>query len=124
MAACSWGAHQLLTRFRLGRFWWDSPAGHVPGGASGGVDVRTQRRKVERSAPAQGPSERPPTLGEIEADRVEVQRCATTGRPVERIGDGAPHAADLRRYHSQQDGPEGTFPATQTRPDRFPGGTS
>jgi len=119
MAACSWGAHQLLTRFRLGRFWWDFPLGAAarPRGAARRVDVRAKRREVERLAPAQGPSECPPAFGEVKADRIEVQRGATTSRPVQRIGDGAPHSADLRRYHPQQDGPGGTFPATQTRPD-------
>jgi hypothetical protein len=92
--------------------------GRCPGGSSGAVrralqvlgDVLPHRSDGERSGQAQGPGERPPLLGEVDAREVEVHGCAPARQAPDRVGDE--DVSD--RDHTQQSGLRRLGPAAHT----------
>ena len=76
--------------------------------------VLPHRREVERSGQAQGPGERPPLVGEVEATGVGMH-AGTSPRQAVR-GIGGEHTPD--RHDAQQGGSARALPAAHTRAHR------
>ena len=75
--------------------------GDDPGrGAAYGYEIRAQSGEVQRTCVSQGPRERPPALGGVQAGLVEVQGRTPAGRPVIRVGESGRTARDLGHDHS------------------------
>jgi len=72
------------------------------------------RGEVERSGQAQGPGERPPLLGEVDAARVGVHGGTSARQAAGRVRDQAVPVTD----DTQQGGLRRPFPATHTGADR------
>ena len=79
-------------------------------GGCNGCEVLPNRRRVERSSQAQGPGERPPRVGEVDAARVGVHGGSPACQEPGRVDDQeAVHADD-----TQQGGLSRSSPAAHT----------
>ena len=79
-------------------------------GGCHGCEVLPDRRRGERSGQAQGPGERPPRVGEVDAARVGVHGGPTACQEPGRVDDQeAVHADD-----AQQSGLSHSNPAAHT----------
>ena len=89
------------------------PASAVVLGWDGLVDVPPHQGVVERSGQAQGPGERSPTLGEVEAGGRGVDVRPSAGLPCLGVGEQDSIDGD----QAQQVGLDGRDPAPDTRAD-------